>query len=253
MVAGTGHYIWLIGQVIKMLVTAPPRWSLIQEQIIQIGILSLPVVAITGFSTGLVLATQAFFQLANKGLAAMTGVMVAKSMALELGPILTAFMVTGRVGSAMCAEIGSMRVTEQIDALKGMYISPIQRLVVPRFIAGILILPMLTIFSCILGVVGGYLIAVYYFGMASVTFISPIPSYLGDYDVLVSVVKSFVFSILIVTICCDKGMRTTGGASGVGASVTSAVVLSYIWILGVNFFLTLMLSLLHSSIQGWLR
>ena len=125
--------------------------------------MSLSVVAITGFTTGFVLAAQSFYQLGEKGMAGVTGVMVAKSMITELGPILTAFMVTGRVGSSMCAELGTMKVTEQIDALKSMAINPNAYLVAPRFFAGIFMIPLLTLFSIAMGIFGGYLIAVYLF------------------------------------------------------------------------------------------
>src|SRR5271168_2399135 len=143
-----GEYIILICSVIWVTVRRPPAWVLIRDQLYDIGVLSLPVVAITGFSTGMVLSAQSYFQLSDKGLVSATGLMVTKAMLVELGPVLTAFMVTGRVGAAMCAELGSMRVTEQIDALRSMAVNPLRYLVAPRFIAGFLMMPLLTIFSC---------------------------------------------------------------------------------------------------------
>src|SRR3990167_749288 len=119
-----GEYASLIFEVCVALIRRPPSWGLIREQLFHIGVMSFGVVAITGFTTGFVLAAQSFYQLGEKGLATVTGVLVGKSMITELGPILTAFMVTGRVGSSMCAELGTMRVTEQIDALKSMAINP---------------------------------------------------------------------------------------------------------------------------------
>ena len=139
-------------------VRCPPAWPLIRNQLYNIGVMSVGVVAITGFTTGFVLAAQSFYQLGEKGLAGITGVLVAKAMITELGPILTAFMVTGRVGSSMCAEIGSMKVTEQIDALKSMAVNPKGYLIAPRFIAGTVMIPMLTLFSAVMGIIGGYLI-----------------------------------------------------------------------------------------------
>src|ERR1700691_5477444 len=118
--ASVGAYAVLIVEVFMVCIRRPPSWNLIRDQLFEIGVLSLPVVAITGFSTGMVLAAQSFFQLADKGLASATGLMVTKAMLVELGPVLTAFMVTGRVGAAMCAELGTMKVTEQIDALRSM-------------------------------------------------------------------------------------------------------------------------------------
>src|SRR6478736_4369882 len=129
--ASIGDYVMLILSVIWVTIKKPPHWDLIRDQLYEIGVLSLPVVAITGFSTGMVLAAQSYFQLSDKGLAGATGIMVTKAMLVELGPVLTAFMVTGRVGAAMCAELGTMRVTEQIDALKSMSVNPLRYLVAP--------------------------------------------------------------------------------------------------------------------------
>jgi phospholipid/cholesterol/gamma-HCH transport system permease protein len=208
----------------------------------EVGVMSLPVVAITGFSTGMVLAAQSFFQLTDKGLASATGLMVTKAMMVELGPVLTAFMVTGRVGAAMCAELGTMRVTEQIDALRSMAVDPLRYLVAPRFIAGTLMLPLLTVFSCFMGILGGYIIAVHYYGMASNTFLDPLPIHITSFDFISGLVKAFVFGIIIVTISCYKGMQTRGGAAGVGRSTTSSVVICYSVILIGNFLLTLALN-----------
>ncbi len=234
-----GAYTTLIARVFCLTFKRPPVWFLIREQMYNIGVLSLAVVAFTGFSTGLVLATQSIFQLADKGMTAITGVMVAKAMVTELGPVLTAFMVTGRIGAAMCAELGTMKVTEQLDALKSMAVNPLQYLVAPRFIAGTCMVPLLTIFSVIMGILGGYLISVFFFDMTSNTFLDPLPEQITHIDVATGLIKSIVFGILIVTIACYKGLCTTGGAEGVGSSTTSSVVITYSCILSVNFLLTL--------------
>ena len=168
-----GDFISMIYKVIFLSFTHRPSFGLIRNQMYEIGVLSLPVVAFTGFSTGMVLAAQSFFQLSDKGLAGATGLMVTKAMLVELGPVLTAFMITGRVGAAMCAELGTMRVTEQIDAIRSMTVDPLQYLVAPRFISGIVMLPLLTIFSCVMGILGGYVIAVYYYHMSSSDFFGP--------------------------------------------------------------------------------
>ncbi|MGE5196515.1 MAG: MlaE family ABC transporter permease, partial [Anaerolineae bacterium] len=212
--ASIGEYIVLIYQVVIASIRRPPAFSLILKQLYDIGVSSLPVVAITGFSTGLVLAAQSFYQLADKGLASVTGLMVGKAMTTELGPVLTAFMVTGRVGAAMCAELGTMRVTEQIDALQTMAVNPNRYLIAPRFIAGIFMMPLLTIFSMVMGVFGGYLISVYFFGMAPITYFDPMPTHITYFDFFTGVVKAFVFGILIMTISCYKGLNTRGGAAG---------------------------------------
>ena len=219
----------------------------------EIGVMSLPVVAFTGFSTGMVLAAQSFFQLSDKGLASATGLMVTKAMMVELGPVLTAFMVTGRVGASMCAELGSMRVTEQIDALRSMTVDPLRYLVAPRFIAGTLMLPLLTVFSCLMGVFGGYFIAVYYYNMPHNTFVDPLPIHVETFDFFSGLAKAVVFGILIVTISCYKGLTTKGGAAGVGRSTTNSVVICYSMILITNFLLTLALNGSHDFITNLLE
>ncbi len=246
----TGAYILLIWNVIIAICKRPPCWYLIQEQLYSIGVLSLPVVAMTGFSTGLVLAAQSFFQLSDKGLAGATGLMVGKAMITELGPVLTAFMVTGRVGAAMCAEIGTMRVTEQIDALETMAVNPSRYLIAPRFISGTLMMPLLTIFGIFMGIFGGYLISVFYFRMPPSTYFDPMPIYITNFDLLIGIVKAVVFGILIVTISCYKGLVTAGGAEGVGRSTTNSVVICYTFILFTNFLITLGLNLLQNA-TGW--
>lgn len=240
--AALGSYFLLIARVFAITFSHPPQLSLIRNQMYHIGVTSLPVVAITGFSTGMVLAAQSFFQLSDKGLVGATGLMVTKAMLVELGPVLTAFMVTGRVGAAMCAELGTMRVTEQIDALRSMNVDPLRYLIAPRFIAGISMLPLLTIFSCIMGVMGGYVIAVDYYKMASSTFLDPLPIHVTNFDFFSGMVKAFVFGIIIITISCYKGLSTSGGAAGVGESTTKSVVICYSVILIGNFLLTIFLN-----------
>ncbi len=239
LLSSIGDYILLIVEVIWVTIRRPPGWVLIRDQMFEIGVMSLPVVAITGFSTGMVLAAQSFFQLSDKGLASATGLMVAKAMLVELGPVLTAFMVTGRVGAAMCAELGTMRVTEQIDAMRSMSVNPLRYLVAPRFIGGVLMMPLLTVFSSIMGILGGYIIAVGVYHMAPNAFLDPLPIYVTNFDFISGIVKSLVFAIIIVTISCYKGMTTRGGAAGVGRSTTNSVVICYSVILIINFLLTL--------------
>lgn len=245
---GMGEYATLVGQVATATIRRPPAVRLILQQLYDIGVASLPVVAITGFFTGLVLAAQAFYQLSEKGLASVTGVMVAKAMITELGPVLTAFMVTGRVGAAMCAELGTMRVTEQIDALQTMAVNPHRYLIAPRLLAGTFMMPFLTLFSMVMGIFGGYLISVYYFGMVPSSYFDPMPLHITMFDLFTGIVKSFVFGVLIMTICCYKGMKTSGGAAGVGRATTNSVVISYCFILFTNFFLTVALNVFRGVI-----
>jgi phospholipid/cholesterol/gamma-HCH transport system permease protein len=247
-----GEWMSMIISVAAATLRRPPSVRLILQQLYDIGVASLPVVAFTGFSTGLVLAAQSIYQLSDKGLTSVTGLMVTKAMMTELGPVLTAFMVTGRVGASMCAELGSMVVTEQVDALQTMAVNPNRYLIAPRFIAGVLMMPLLTIFSIVMGIYGGYLISVYYFGMAPTTYMDPIPVHVKFFDLATGIIKGFIFGILILTIACYKGMHTTGGAAGVGRTTTSAVVITYCIILLTNFFLTVALNVLHDQIVRWL-
>ncbi len=251
--SAVGEYVLLIVGVLWVTIRRPPSWVLIRDQLYNIGVLSLPVVAITGFSTGMVLAAQAFFQLSDKGLASATGLMVAKAMLVELGPVLTAFMVTGRVGAAMCAELGTMRVTEQIDALRSMSVNPLRYLVAPRFIAGFFMMPLLSIFSSIMGIFGGYIIAVYYYKMAPNAYLDPLPTHITNFDIVSGMIKAFVFGIIIVTISCYKGLLTTGGAAGVGRSTTNSVVICYSFILIINFLLTIGLNSSYTFITQFLN
>lgn len=249
-----GDYVTLVFDVFAAALKKPPSWNLIREQLFHIGVMSLTVVAITGFTTGFVLAAQSFYQLGEKGLASVTGVLVGKSMITELGPILTAFMVTGRVGSSMCAELGTMKVTEQIDAMKSMAINPYAYLVAPRFIAGIFMIPLLTLFSVVMGIFGGYLIAANLFNMTAATYFEPMRVHITLFDLLSGFIKSSVFGVLIVTVCCYRGMKTSGGAAGVGKATTQSVVTSYILILLADFFLTLALNMIHKAMKyDWMR
>jgi phospholipid/cholesterol/gamma-HCH transport system permease protein len=249
-----GDYVTLVIDVCAAALKKPPSWSLIREQLFHIGVMSLSVVAITGFTTGFVLAAQSFYQLGEKGLASVTGVLVGKSMITELGPILTAFMVTGRVGASMCAELGTMKVTEQIDAMRSMAVNPNAYLVAPRFLAGTFMIPLLTLFSVIMGILGGYLIASNLFNMSASSYFDPMQIHITLFDLLTGFIKSVIFGILIVTVCCYRGMKTTGGAAGVGNATTQSVVTSYILILMADFLLTLALNMLHQELKyDWMK
>ena len=247
-----GRYTLFVWDVIISGIKRPPKWALIREQMYEVGVQSLPVVAMTGFSTGLVLAAQAFFQLGDMGLVGTTGIMVGEAMITELGPVLTAFMITGRVGASMCAELGTMNVSEQIDALQSMAINPNRYLVAPRFFAATIMTPLLTIFSICMGIFGGYLIAVYFFHMSPNNYFDPMPTHISLFDLFVGFTKSVIFGIQIVTISCFRGMTTRGGAAGVGRATTNSVVICYTAILFSNFFITLGLNMVRNEIMRWL-
>lgn len=243
-----GAFVCMLLQTASSCLKRPPSFRLIRDQMYETGVLSLPVIAITGLSTGMVLAAQAYFQLSDKGLIGTTGIMVAKSMIVELGPILTAFMITGRVGASIAAELGSMKVSEQIDALRSMAVDPLRYLVAPRCIAMTAMAPTLTIFSCAMGIFGGYLVAVELYGMPVQDYFNPMPIYVTWFDLVSGLIKAFVFGILIVSISCFRGMTTSGGAAGVGRSTTQSVVVCYSAILLANFMLTLGLNAFYWTI-----
>lgn len=251
-IGAIGDYAIMIFRVIVMTIKRPPSWALVRDQMYDIGVLSLPVVAITGFSTGMVLAAQSHFQLSDKGLAGATGLMVTKAMMVELGPVLTAFMITGRVGAAMCAHLGTMRVTEQIDALRSMAVSPLGYLVAPRFIAGTFMVPLLTIFSTLMGMFGGYIVAVWYYGMSHSTYMDPLPQHITNFDFASGIIKALIFGVIIVTISCYRGMTTSGGAAGVGRATTNSVVICYSVILITNFLITIALNSMNEYISAFL-
>lgn len=251
LLAAMGRYAALVWNVAMVSLRRPPNWSLVRDQLYHVGVLSLPVVAVTGLATGLILATQSFYQLSDMGFAGATGLFVGKSMVTELGPVLTAFMVTGRVGAAMCAELGTMQVSEQIDALRSMAVNPLRYLVAPRFIAGTCMMPPLTIFSMVMGILGGYAISVYFFGMSPQTYLDPMPIHIKNFDLISGFIKSVVFGVVIVTIACYKGLTTRGGAAGVGRATTSSVVISYSLILFCNFLLNILLNTLYRTYWPW--
>lgn len=256
-IVGVGKYMVMVLKVLGSSLRRPPHFDLIRDQLYYVGVTSLPVVAITGFSTGIVLAAQSNFQLSDYGLTGATGLMVAKAMMVELGPVLTAFMITGRVGAAMCAEIGTMKVTEQIDAIRSMDVDPLRHLIAPRFIAGISMLPLLTVFATFMGVIGGYIVSVYYYGQDPNSYIDPLRTHIDEFDFFSGLVKAFIFGIIIITISCYKGLTTRGGAQGVGRATTNSVVICYSIILVVNFFLTVFLNnsseFLNQLFPGFVR
>jgi len=236
-----GLYVRMVCSVLKVICTHPPQLSLIRDQLFQTGVLSFGVVTITGFSTGMVLAAQSYFQLSSKGLSSITGVMVCKSMLVELGPTLTALMITGRVGAAITAQLSSMVVSEQVAALLSMATSPLRYLVAPRVIAMTIMVPLLTIYSALMGTIGGYFIAVFLYGMAPSTFFGPMHAHINWFDPICGLSKALFFGFLISSIACFQGlyMQIKGGAEGVGKATTSSVVTSYGTILIANFILTI--------------
>lgn len=219
----------------------PPRRSLVVEQMFKIGVLSLPIVCLTGMATGMILVVQTYYQLHKLTIETIAGIIVGLSMTNELGPVLTSLMVAGRVGAAMAAELGTMRVTEQIDALEALAVSPIRYLIVPRFCATVMMVPVLTIFSIFIGILGGYLVGVHLLGINGAYFMWNLRQYTGIEDLIDGLVKSLYFALIISSVACYKGYNTSGGAEGVGRATTQTVVISSISILIADFFLSIVL------------
>jgi phospholipid/cholesterol/gamma-HCH transport system permease protein len=211
------------------------------EQMDYIGIGSLTVVLLTGLFTGAVLALQSGYTLDQFGARSLVGRLVSASMIKELGPVLTALMITGRVGSGIAAELGSMGVTEQINALRALGTDPIRKLVVPRVLAGVIMVPLLTVVSDGIGIVGGWLIAVWELNVASAVYWSSILEAVWLPDIWMGLIKPFFLGFAIVTIGCHVGLNVRGGTQGVGRATTKAVVVASVAVLAVDFFISKLL------------
>ncbi|MCC6221044.1 MAG: ABC transporter permease [Deltaproteobacteria bacterium] len=227
-----------LAQVVARAFTPPFNLNLIFQQLNAIGVQSIAVVSLVGIFTGAVLAVQGEYTLSKFGATAYTGSAVALSLIRELGPVLTALMVNGRAGSAMTAELGIMKITEQVDALRSMAVDPMRYLMVPRIIAGVISVPLLTSIFNIVGIAGGYFIGVHNLGLASGTFISEMAHAVKDVDVISGLVKSIFFGLCFSWISCYKGWTCGFGAVGVNRATTSAVVTSSVVILVLDYFLT---------------
>ena len=211
------------------------------RQMVRLGVDSIPVVFLTALFTGAVLALQTYIGFRRVHAENFVGSVVSLAMLRELAPVLVALMVTGRVGSSIAAEIGTMRVTEQIDALEALATEPVQYLFVPRVVAGILMLPLLTVLGDALGVYGGYLVAVKLMEANPVIYSQNTYEFLQMRDLWSGVIKSAVFGLILTLTGCVRGYYTTGGAEGVGRSTTAAVVEASLIILLSDFFLTKLL------------
>src|SRR5262245_44523781 len=211
------------------------RWSVLVPIFYTIGVNSVSVVAITGTFIGMVLAVQAYHQFAMMGLATRLGSVINISIVRELGPVLAATMLAGRVGSAMSAELGTMRVTEQIDALSALGTNPIYYLVVPRFLACFLLIPLLTLMADFMGVIGGAVVSTQLLMVDSYAYWQHSREYVGSADLFAGVFKSFFFGAAIALISCQRGFNSRAGAEGVGRAATEAFVFSFIAILFLDF------------------
>jgi len=236
-----GELYFLFQDVIVSLIKGKFRWNLLVEQIAEIGFRSQPVVIITGAFTGAVLAAQSLFQFKLVNMETAGGGLVSASMFRELGPTITALMLAGRVGSSMAAEIGTMKVSEQIDALRSMSVHPIDYLVTPRVVAIIISIPILVAASCGFAILASYVVGVHLFKIPSVYWNYHVSYFTGIDEIIIAMTKGLAFGLLIVLISCHQGLKATNGAVGVGRGTTKAMVYSSLAILIVNFFLSLLM------------
>jgi phospholipid/cholesterol/gamma-HCH transport system permease protein len=247
--ARTGHFtleqLAAMGRMFSFLVSSiflafrpPAKIYLIIHHIKTIGVESLSVVALSGFFTGMVMGFQGYYSLRKFNAESWLGSATALGLLRELGPVLSAFMVTGRTGSAMAAELGTMRATEQIDALDSMAINPVKYLVTPRIIASLLAMPLLTAIFDVIGIFGSYLVGVSLLGVSSGSFFAGMESAVVFHDVYSGFIKSLSFGLIITWICCYKGFYAPPMATGVSQATTESVVLSFVFILIWDYFLT---------------
>ncbi len=235
------EYMRMIAACWRALISPPYYHRDMVEQFEAIGVGSLTVVLLTGMFTGMVLALQSGLTLDQFGARSMVGRLVSASMVKELGPVLTGLMVAGRVGSGIAAELGSMVVTEQINALRALGTDPIRKLVLPRILAGLIMVPVLTAISVGVGMVGAWIITVSQLKVATSVYWNSVTAALYVQDVWMGIIKPFVIGFIIVSIGCHVGMRTTGGTQGVGRSTTNAVVASSVAVIAVDFLVTKLL------------
>lgn len=238
-----GQLAWLALKIAESLTLGKKRWRLFFQQIVEIGFNSQPVVIVTGAFVGAVLAAQGLFQLSGLKMESMGGALVSVGMLRELGPVLTAVMLSGRVGAAMAAEIGTMKVTEQLDALRSMSVNPVDYLVTPRFIAMIVSVPLLITEAAAFGIAASWVVGTQAFGVSEAWWMHHTRGHTDLADIYISLIKGLVFGILIVLISCHQGLKASHGAVGVGKGTTRAMVYSSLAILITNFFLTMLLNI----------
>ena len=214
------------------------------SQMDYIGVGSMTIIILTGFFTGGVLTLQTYQTLASYGAVDQLGYLVSISLVRELGPVLTALMVTGRVVSAISAELGSMVVSEQIDAMRALGTDPIRKLVAPRILALVITLPLLTLITDVMGIGGGWAVSTWLYNLPSSMFINSVKDGITTDDIIGGIIKPLVFAFLMGVIACHKGLKTEGGTVGVGRSTTSAVVTASIIVIIADFFLAQTLQLI---------
>jgi phospholipid/cholesterol/gamma-HCH transport system permease protein len=239
-----GEVAALAAETVLSLFHGAIRWKLLMRQIVEVGFRSQLVVLVTGGFTGAVFAAQTYFQFHRLGMGSAVGAVVSVSMFRELGPVLTGLMVAGRVGAAIAAEIGTMKVTEQIDALRALGVHPIDYLVVPRTLALMIAMPLLVAECVGLGILAGYFVGTQVLDISEAYYVHNMLTFTGVRDIKMALTKGFFFAILIAFISCHQGLNAKEGAVGVGRAPTEAVVIGSLSILVVNFFLSFALNII---------
>ena len=245
-VVAVGEFAFFCQRTAMWLFTRRPRPGTLLGPMHQVGVRSLPVVALTGTFIGMVLAVQSFFQFSKIGLENRLGAVINMSLVRELGPVLAATMLAGRVGGAIAAELGTMRVTEQLDALEAMGADPVHYLVVPRFLACLFLIPALTVMADFMGVVGGYFYCVFILGIDKHFYLHHSAQFVSGFDLWVGVFKSLFFGSVIALISCYRGFHCDPGAEGVGRAATASFVLSFVTILILDLMLGIVLDVVYS-------
>ena len=241
-----GHYIVFLGEILRSIPKRPSRFNQCLSEIEHLGVDSVLIIFLSGAAMGMIFSLQMVTFLQPFSVEIGVGAAVAIALSRELGPVITTLMLIAKNGSAMAAELGTMKVTEQIDALESMSIDVVHFLVLPKVIASLFVFPVLTLLADVIGTLGAYVIAVYLFNIDSAGYTDYMFNYMGPRDVFFGLVKSVVMGIITATICCFTGLRTSQGARGVGDSATRAVVVSSVSILVADYLLTtLMLPLIY--------
>ncbi|MDI6784704.1 MAG: ABC transporter permease [bacterium] len=234
----SGEVILLLVSTLSSLFKSRPRWDHIIRQMLYIGYESIPIVLLTAVFIGMIMVLQTGYQLTKFGATLYAGGIAAIALAREIAPVFTAFSIAARVGASIAAEIGTMRVTEQIDALETLATDPVQYLVVPRFVAAIFVVPLLTILALFIGIMGGMLVGVTNLGISTQLYLNTTRDFLVLRDIYSGLIKTVVFAGIIAIMGCYQGFKTSGGAEGVGRATRNAVVASIILIIISDYFLT---------------
>ena len=244
-----GKFMCFLGEAMRWMFTHPNRWCrwrLIGPQLFAVGVASVPVVALTGAFIGMVLALEGYDNFRALGQEGRLGGVINISVVKQIGPVLAAVMVAGRVGGALAAELGTMRVTEQLDAMRAMAADPIPYLVLPRFVACVVMTPLLTVYSDLLGVWGGWLVTVQFYGVSSYEYWNFTEYFVNWWEPVSGIIKSIFFGGAIGLIACYRGFNCGSGASGVGRAATEAFVASFIAIITINLILAALLNAIDS-------